>query len=457
MLEKVRLTWIKGLLEPLLTINPSVELGLASRPDVVERPFNILVQRPAEIAQPIRSHTAIGDIFVEAGRAMLILGAPGAGKTTLLLQLASKLLGQAEQNEDYLIPVVFNLSSWAERQLMLADWLVDELVKRYDVPRRLAKDWIGSELILPLLDGLDEVVPEQREYCVVAINTFIKRHGLLPIVICSRLADYESLTARLRLPSAILIQPLTCQQVKDHLQRAGDLLRGLRIALIEDPALWDLLDTPLMLSIATQAYQECPASEIRIGGTVEDRRTQLFARYTHAMFERRTQVFAYTREQSLKWLSWLAAVMKRNNQTIFYLEWLQPDYLPRSGQRRIVTLGAGVLGGLAFWLCWELTTSDWSLRSLWRSLFFSTIGLGIGASTRRIKPAEAVQLRWPVLREGLVKTLAVGTLLMVLNLIMWITSLGLTYLGWRTSRIPSFLKTCGKSIAYAVMKFRSTN
>ena len=25
------------------------------------------------------------------------------------------------------------------------------------------------------------------------------------------------------------------------------------------------------------------------------------------------------------------------------------------------------------------------------------------------------------------------------------------------SRIPSFLKTCGKSIAYAVMKFRSTN
>ena len=37
-------------------------------------------------------------------------------------------------------------------------------------------------------------------------------------------------------------------------------------------------------------------------------------------------------------------------------------------------------------------------------------------------------------------------------------------MGWKhesvtvePSRIPSFLKTCGKSIAYAVMKFRSTN
>jgi hypothetical protein len=46
MLEKVRLIWIKGLLEPSLYQFAHVELGLETRPDAVVRPFDILVQRP---------------------------------------------------------------------------------------------------------------------------------------------------------------------------------------------------------------------------------------------------------------------------------------------------------------------------------------------------------------------------------------------------------------------------
>src|SRR6266567_6104249 len=48
MLEKVRLTWIKGLLEPSLYHLVRLELGLETRPDEVERPFDLLVQRPAQ-------------------------------------------------------------------------------------------------------------------------------------------------------------------------------------------------------------------------------------------------------------------------------------------------------------------------------------------------------------------------------------------------------------------------
>src|SRR5258708_27922951 len=46
----------------------------------------------------------------------LILGEPGSGKTTLLLQLARELLDRAEQDETHRMPVVFNLSSWADRK-----------------------------------------------------------------------------------------------------------------------------------------------------------------------------------------------------------------------------------------------------------------------------------------------------------------------------------------------------
>jgi predicted NACHT family NTPase len=88
---------------------------------------------------------------------LLILGAPGAGKTTLLLMLARELLDRAERDAGHPIPVIFNLSSWAEKRLSLAAWMVDELNKQHDVPRAMAEVWIEDDQVLPLLDGLDEV------------------------------------------------------------------------------------------------------------------------------------------------------------------------------------------------------------------------------------------------------------------------------------------------------------
>src|SRR5262247_4158183 len=166
MLEKVRLTWLKGLLEPSLSQLARIELGLETKPDAVDRPFDLLVQRPKQAPPPLPPGTPISQIFDDAGNALLILGEPGAGKTTLLLELTRDLLERAQQDERHLIPVVFTLSSWAEQRLTLADWLVDELSKRYDVPHKLAKAWVDDELILPLLDGLDEVAAEHRDTCV---------------------------------------------------------------------------------------------------------------------------------------------------------------------------------------------------------------------------------------------------------------------------------------------------
>src|SRR5207249_632813 len=96
--------------------------------------------------------------------------------------------------------------------------------------------------------------------------------------------------------------------------------------------------TPLLLSIAALAYMGRSADEIHSLSTVEEYRAQLFAAYIDTMFHRRAKTTPYTREQTEHWLTWLARAMQRNHQSIFYLEWIQPDWLPGQWQQRLVTL-----------------------------------------------------------------------------------------------------------------------
>jgi hypothetical protein len=250
--------------------------------------------------------TQIVDVFDEVDRALLILGTPGAGKTTLLLTLARALLLRAAHDPDQPIPVVFPLSSWAERRRPLANWLVDALNEQYDVPRKKAQAWVDADHILPLLDGLDEVASEHRTACVGAINTFRQDHGFLPLVVCSRMTDYEALDTRLRLHGAIVVQPLTRVQVERYLTQVGEPLASVRQALQEGPTLWGLLETPLMLTIVTLAYAGEPFRAFHASGTPEAKRRDLFAAYVDRMFQRWRAVTCYTRPQTERWLAWLA-------------------------------------------------------------------------------------------------------------------------------------------------------
>ena len=83
-------------------------------------------------------------------------------------------------------------STWTQSRKPLVEWLQDELKLRYDVPRKIAAEWITSDQVLPLLDGLDEVRTDERDSCIDAINAFRQSHGFLPLVVTSRTAEYEA-------------------------------------------------------------------------------------------------------------------------------------------------------------------------------------------------------------------------------------------------------------------------
>ena len=335
LLQKVRTFWIDGLLYQSLYRVARLDLGLAYDPEAVDRPWMMQLERPSTPTTAIPPHTALIDIFQQLNDSLLILGEPGAGKTTLLLELARDLLDIAELDDSQPIPVIANLSSWATEQRPLADWLVAELNLIYQVNKKYGRQWLADEPFHLLLDGLDEVKAEQRLACVAAINQFRQEYGLTKIVVCSRTADYQSLTTQLQLLNAVIIHPLTPDQVDDYLDSVGELT-AVKQALHYNPALQELALTPLILSILSLAYQ---------GATDIHSPQQLFATYIQRMFARRRTSAAY-QQQALDWLNWLAQHLKNHSQTIFHLDNLQPTALTTPRQKREYQLLSRLLLGL---------------------------------------------------------------------------------------------------------------
>ncbi len=336
MLEKVRTYWIDGFLNQSLHKIALIELGMQYYPDALEHPWDMFVQSPDRPRTPVLPGTSVAGIFDEFGGELLILGSPGTGKTTMLLELTRTLIERAQQDETCTISVVFNLSSWSQKRSLLADWLVEELNVRYDVPRKLAKAWINRDLILPLLDGLDEVQQAHRNTCVDAINTFRSNHGMVGCVVCSRVANYEVLTNKLRLKGAILLQPLTEQQIDDALRHMGDKAETIRKVLrrLQDNAsqhsdqdIHELMYSPLIVSIAALTYGESADSSLPpLDLPPVEQQRYLFTVYVDRMFKRRGQGTKYTPQQTKYYLNRLARGMIEDGLTIFRIEHMQAPW-----------------------------------------------------------------------------------------------------------------------------------
>lgn len=396
MLKQVRLDWIDGVLNRSLYQEALISLGLEERPEAIIRPFDAQVQRPNQKPQPLPVGTKIIDVFDQFGGSLLILGAPGAGKTTMLLELARELLDRAEHDEKQLMPVVFNLSSWAVKRQPLAEWLVEELNTKYPIPRKVAQGWVDTEQILPLLDGLDEVAATYRTACVEAINTFHHTHKVVGMVACSRIADYKLLTTKLHLQNAVLVQPLTRQQSDEYLKGLGKPLAGVRTALRDDPNLWELIESPLWLSIVTLAYQGLSPQKLRTDTTLEERRESVLTVYIQAMFKRRSKELWYSQQQTVAWLTWLAGKMVQESQTIFLIERLQSNWLKDINTRQLyIFFNAGICSlifGYSGWLIGKQGLGPLAVFG------YVLIGIIIGTPSK-IEPVE--RFNWSP-RSGLI-------------------------------------------------------
>ncbi|MFI5734421.1 NACHT domain-containing protein [Kribbella sp. NPDC051587] len=253
-----------------LAARTRVALALDQRPELVGRPYDIVVRPSDSDPHRLPDDAHIGTVFDELELSMLILGAPGAGKTTLLLELARTLTQQAQTDEREPIPVLANLSGWTASvsrgpgdhprdSPLLAGfvrWLLDELDTRYLIHPAVGRRWLVEGRFILLLDGVDEIDPAHRDKLAGVLDELRMTYRIAGLAVTCRTQDYANLKNPLRVQGAVDIKPLSRQQVLDYFAAVGPELDGARAAIEQDDELWDLVTSPLMLNVLLLAYQD---------------------------------------------------------------------------------------------------------------------------------------------------------------------------------------------------------
>jgi energy-coupling factor transporter ATP-binding protein EcfA2 len=409
-LDNVYEIWITRFLEQSLEHQVWIELGLEERGDLLPNPWRVVMQEMEEVPRPLPAGTTIEQVYAQARQGqLLITGEPGSGKTTQMLHLAQSLIERARQDVSRPMPAVFNLSSWAQKQLPLTAWLNEELETKYKVPADIGRAWVRDGRLLPLLDGLDEVNIDDRPACVEAINRYLqtrwkREQGDSPLVICCRSQDYRDLSPRLAVQRVIGLLPLTDEQIDAYFQRGGTAVEVLWQAVRADPELHLLARQPLMLSVFTLAYQGADRTQLPLDKTAEEALHLVWNAYVDRMLRRRRPLTRWSEQQVRGWLTMLAQQMRQQSQTFFDVESLQGDWLPARYRRLfpwfiglLVTALVGLVASVAFG----------PLGGGLAGVAFGMIGVVL-VSIQKINPTERLGWTWKKFRVSLLGGVFVG-------------------------------------------------
>jgi hypothetical protein len=380
-----------------------------------------------EIIDPIRPILDVYDRPSING-SLLILGTPGAGKTTTLLSLAQQLIGRELANlqqgsSKTVIPLIFELSTWRDDQQSIGDWLVAQLYENYggDRKSRVYETWLEKQVLLPLLDGLDELGLVRQQKCTEQINQFAQTYPQL--VVCCRVKEFRQVGVKLsNLRGAVQLEPLSDRQIERYLAAVGKSALWEQIQTVPemqnllqsvvDPENPDydepgLLRVPLFISLAARVYE----ADRPLKG-----KTDLFDRYIDRQLSFDVRVADRRKEvQKRDWafktveqepdrrkvrhsLVWVARQLKQRNQVEFLIEKIQPSWLGRNVARQQYRFIGGIELGLLFGIILGLTIGlilDPAVSLILGLIIGLLLGLLLSAAIPEIdviSPAESFQI-----------------------------------------------------------------
>ncbi|MFF7452558.1 NACHT domain-containing protein [Streptomyces sp. NPDC008132] len=250
---------------------------------------------------------------------LVVTGAAGAGKTVLALELMLALLdGRAE---DAPVPVRIPLSRWDTEDQSLPELLQQWLVEAYDWPTDLAVGMVQHGMVLPVLDGLDEMDPPApdgspdpaapRATAVVrALNAYQRGRDAGPLILTCRTHHYDALTTHTEVLDAarITIAPVDTTDAHAYLtDRALDPARWQPLLdhLTAHPGglLAAVLSTPWRLCLtATVYHRDGDPAELLTLPDANALDQHLLARYIPAATHTAPNPHGYTPQDVHHWL-----------------------------------------------------------------------------------------------------------------------------------------------------------
>jgi hypothetical protein len=316
---------------------------------------------------------------VPTGR-LVVLGEPGAGKTMLMVRLMLDLLARRAAGGP--VPILASVGSWNPAKQDLRGWLAAQLV--IDQPALAnspsanteettqAAALLAAGLIVPILDGLDEIPEDARGPAISRINDAF-RPGEQLLVTC-RSQQYRSavrpeagVEVTLRGAAAVQLRPLDADDVGRYLcdDAAGPVARArwgpvLKVLGTETPA-GQALATPLMVGLARAIYNPRPGE---LAGALRDPaelcdpvltdragvESLLFDAFIPAAY-RHDPVGRWTAHDTQKWLVFLAHHLERNiagpDLAWWQLPLAAPNLAPWIGLVAAGVAGAGAVIGIA--------------------------------------------------------------------------------------------------------------
>ncbi|MDN3241998.1 helix-turn-helix domain-containing protein [Glycomyces tritici] len=238
---------------------------------------NIHRARGGEAAPPLELTGRLEDIAdfyrrIPSGR-LVVVGRPGAGKTTLTLRFVLQMLQTRSPGDA--VPVIFGIESWSPATTNLRGWLTAQLLRDYTWLGTatepggpvLAASLVNEGLILPVLDGFDEISSERHRDVLEALNS-----SQMPLFLTSRTEDYRDAVANvdvLTSAAGVELADLTVGDLEEYLPRTTVRTRdGIPLwthvldRLKEEPRseaadnLAAVLATPLMVYLARVVYSD---------------------------------------------------------------------------------------------------------------------------------------------------------------------------------------------------------
>ncbi len=210
---------------------------------------------------------------VPTGR-LVVLGEPGSGKTMLMVRLVLDLLTRRTAGGP--VPFLASIATWNPREQTLPDWLGIQLLTDHPAlasgppPGRMeptqAAALLASGLILPILDGLDEIPEQVRGRAISRIKDAL-RPGEHLVVTC-RTEQYRDAVrppggVAVSLQAAVVqLRPLDAAAVRGYLCDASPDAQArwdpvLAVVGTQTPA-GQALSTPLMVGLAHTIYNPRP-------------------------------------------------------------------------------------------------------------------------------------------------------------------------------------------------------